>query len=90
MKRVKKWWDHLFWKYTSTSAKMSHLEAKRYREYITNSYNESEQIKILREFHKELIDYRQNQISNQIVKIVQEQDRQKELESNLLKLTSAI
>lgn len=84
--RIKKWWLHLFWKYTATNKKIVELEALRYCNYITDNYTESEQIFILKELHKELINHREEQIKNKGIQILQEQQNLVDLETNLQKL----
>ena len=84
--RIKKWWLHLFWKYTATNKKIVELEALRYCNYITGSYDENQQIFILKEFHKELINHREEQIKNKGIEILQEQQNLETLETNLEKL----
>jgi hypothetical protein len=84
--RIKKWWLHLFWKYTATNKKIVELEALRYCNYVTNSYDESQQIFILKELHKELINHREEQIKNKGVQILQEQQNLEALETNLNKI----
>lgn len=84
--RVKKWWLHLFWKYTATSKKIVELEGLRYCNYITDSYDENQQIFILKELHKKLINHREEQIKNKGVQILQEQQNLEALETNLNKL----
>ena len=88
--RIKKWWLHLFWKYTATNKKIVELEALRYCNYITDSYDENQQIFILKELHKELINHREEQIKNKHVLILQEQQNIEKLESNLEKLKIAL
>ena len=84
--RIKKWWLHLFWKYTATNKKIVELEALRYCNYVTDNYTESEQIFILKELHKELINYREEQIKNKGVEILQKKQEFVDLETNLNKL----
>ena len=84
--RIKKWWLHLFWKYTATNKKIVELEALRYCNYVTDNYTESEQIFILKELHKELINHREKQIKNKGVEILQKQQNLVDLETNLEKL----
>lgn len=84
--RVKKWWLHLFWKYTATNKKIVELEGLRYCNYITDSYDENQQIFILKELHKELINHREEQIKNKGVQILQEQQNLEALETNLNKI----
>ena len=84
--RIKKWWLHLFWKYTATNKKIVELEALRYCNYVTDSYTESEQIFILKELHKELINYCEEQIKNKGVEILQKKQELIDLETNLEKL----
>jgi len=84
--RIKKWWLHLFWKYTATNKKIVELEALRYCNYITGSYDENQQIFILKELHKELINHREEQIKNKGIQILQEQQNLETLETNLEKL----
>ena len=84
--RIKKWWLHLFWKYTATNKKIVELEGLRYCNYITSNYNESEQIFILKELHKELIKHCEEQIKNKGVQILQEKEECTNLETNLEKL----
>ena len=84
--RIKKWWLHLFWKYTVTNKKIVELEALRYCNYVTDSYDENQQIFILKELHKELINHREEQIKNKEVLILQEKESITKLESNLEKL----
>ena len=83
---IEKWWLHLFWKYTATNKKIVELEALRYSNYITDSYTESEQIFILKELHKELINHREEQIKNKGVEILQKKQELIDLETNLEKL----
>ena len=84
--RIEKWWLHLFWKYTATNKKIVELEGLRYCNYITDNYTESEQIFILKELHKELINHREEQIKNKGIQILQEQQNLVDLETNLQKL----
>ena len=84
--RIKKWWLHLFWKYTATNKKIVELEALRYCNYVTDSYGENQQILILKELHKELINHREEQIKNKGIQILQEQQNLVDLETNLQKL----
>ena len=84
--RLKKWWLHLFWKYTATNKKIVELEAVRYCNYITDGYDENQQIFILKELHKELINHREEQIKNKSIEILQEQQNLVDLETNLQKL----
>jgi hypothetical protein len=84
--RINKWWLHLFWKYTATNKKIVELEALRYCNYITNSYDENQQIFILKELYKELINHREEQIKNKGVQILQEQQNLETLETNLNKI----
>ena len=85
-KRIEKWWLHLFWKYTATNKKIVELEGLRYCNYITSNYNENEQIFILKELHKELINYREEQIKNKGIEILQKKQELTDLETNLEKL----
>ena len=84
--RIKKWWLHLFWKYTATNKKIVELEGLRYCNYITSNYNENEQIFILKELHKELINHREEQIKNKGIEILQKKQDLVDLETNLNKL----
>lgn len=84
--RIKKWWLHLFWKYTATNKKIVELEALRYCNYITDSYDENQQIFILKELPKKLIDHREEQIKNKSIEILQKQQERSNLETNLEKL----
>ena len=84
--RIKKWWLHLFWKYTAANKKIVELEGLRYCNYITSNYNENEQIFILKELHKELINHREEQIKNKGIQILQKKQELTDLETNLEKL----
>ena len=84
--RIEKWWLHLFWKYTATNKKIVELEALRYCNYITDSYDENQQIFILKELHKELINHREEQIKNKGIEILQKKQELTDLETNLEKL----
>ena len=84
--RFKKWWLHLFWKYTATNKKIVELETLRYCNYITDSYDENQQIFILKELHKELINHREEKKKNKGIQILQEQQNLVDLETNLQKL----
>ena len=84
--RIKKWWLHLFWEYTATNKKIVELEALRYCNYITDSYDENQQIFILKELHKELTNHREEQIKNKGIEILQKKQELTDLETNLEKL----
>ena len=84
--RIKKWWLHLFWKYTATNKKIVELEALRYCNYVTDSYDENQQIFILKEFQKELINHREEQIKHKGVKKKKKKQELTDLETNLEKL----
>ena len=90
MNRLKKWWFSLYWKYTKTSKKITELEAKRYSTYLTESYTEVEQLFILKELHKCLIEYREEQIKNTEIEILQKKEKSVLLANNLNKLTQAL
>lgn len=87
-KRIEKWWLSLFWKYTSTNKKIVELEGLRYCNYITDNYTEAEQILILKEFHKELINRREEQIKDVNIEILEKKETLGSLETNLTKLKS--
>ena len=84
--RFLKWLLHLYWKYTASSKQISNLEAKRYCDYLTENYNEIEQLFILKELHKCLIEYRENQIKNTDIEIIEKKDTISVLNDNLDKL----
>ena len=77
---------HLLWNYTNTKNKIVELEALRYCNYVTDSYDENQQIFILKELHKELINHREEQIKNKGIEILQEKQKLTDLETNLEKL----
>lgn len=88
--RFIKWWFSLYWKYTKTTKKITELEAKRYCEYITDNYSEVEQSFILKELRSNLIEYRENQIKDKEILIIQSKDNIEVLSKNLEKLNNTL
>lgn len=89
-KRFFKWLNHLYWKYTAGSSKISTLEAKRYCDYLTENYNETEQLFILKDLHKHLTEYRENQIKNTEIELIQQKDKLEVLKKSLEKINNAL
>jgi hypothetical protein len=88
--RFIRWCLHFFWKYTASTRQVTDLEAKRYCNYLTDNYSELEQLFILKELHKALIDFRENQIKNTEIEVIQKIEKVIVLNKNLDKLIKAL
>jgi len=78
------------WKYTASTKKVTDLESKRYCSYLTENYSEVEQLFILKQLHKDLIQYREDQIKNEELEILEKEEKVKILNINLYKLVNAL
>lgn len=85
-KRILNWLYHKIHRYTPGTSKLADSEAKRYCQYITESYNEIEQLIILKNLKAHLEEYRENQIKNKELLIIQTEDSIKILNTNLEKI----
>jgi hypothetical protein len=85
-KRFLNWLQHIVWRYTEPTAKLANLEARRYVKYVTQHYSELEQVMIIKDLHKELVNHREEQIKNKHVLVLQEKENIEKLETNLEKL----
>mgnify|MGYP003647820843 CR=1 FL=1 len=90
MKRLNRWYFHIFWKYTASTKKITDLESKRYTGYLTDNYSDVEQLFILKKLHKDLIQHRENQIKNTELEIIEKEEKIKVLNINLHKLVNAL
>lgn len=88
--RFIRWCLHMFWKYTSSTKKITDLESKRYCNYLTENYSETEQLFILQQLKKDLIDHRENQIKNTEIEVIQKKEKVVVLTKNLDKLVKAV
>lgn len=88
--RFIRWCLHFFWKYTASTKRITDLESKRYCSYLTENYSEVEQLFILQQLKKDLIDHRENQIKNAEIEIIQKKEKVTTLTSNLNKLVKAV
>lgn len=88
--RFIRWCLHFFWKYTASTKRITELEAKRYCNYLTENYSEVEQLFIIKELQKALVDFRENQIKNTEVEIIQKKEKVLLLNKNLDKLVKAL
>lgn len=86
MKRFKRFLKHLFIQYVPSSQLIVDNEAKRLTKFITDNYNENEQILIMNKIKENLIDYRNDQIKNKEILIIQEESDLRRLNQNLSKL----
>jgi|688.fasta_scaffold145460_4 hypothetical protein len=85
-KRIKKWFKHWLIRYVPSSQLIVDNESKRLTKFITDNYNEDEQILIKNKIEEYLIDYRHNQIKNKEILIIQEETDLRRLNKNLEKL----
>ena len=88
MKRFKRFIKHLFVRYVPSSQLIVDNEAKRLTKFITDNYNENEQILILNKIKENLIDYRNDQIKNKEILIIQEKSDLGRLNKNLERLVA--
>lgn len=87
-KRLWKYIQRLFIRYVPGTSKLATMEAKRLTEYIVNNFDEHQQFIIQEEIKSNLIIYREKQIENQKLNIVNQQKYLKRLENNLLTLNN--
>jgi ribosomal protein L4 len=87
-KRIKKWFKHWFIQYVPSSQLIVDNEAKRLTKFITDNYNENEQILIMNKIKENLIDYRNDQIKNKEILIIQEKSDLGRLNKNLERLVA--
>ncbi len=86
MKRFKKYLKHLFIRYVPSSQLLVENEAQRLTKFITDNYNENEQILMIGKIKENLIEYRSNQIKNKEILIIQEESDLRRLNKNLDRL----
>ena len=85
-RRIKKLINYLLVRYVPSSNLLVSNESKRLTKFITDNYNEAEQIIIVEQMKTLLIDYRHNQIKNKELLIMREESELKYLNKNLQKL----
>lgn len=71
-KRIKLWWNHVLWKYSTPVRKIIDLESKRYLHYLNENYpNEKDQLTILRNLKEEYIVSLNDKIKNNEIQIIE-------------------
>ena len=81
--RLKKFINYLIVKYVPCSDKIVEKEAYRLSKFISDNYNENEQIMILTQLKLNIIEHRENQIKNKNLLLLQEESNLKYLNQNL-------
>jgi len=86
IKRIKKWILFKLIKYIPSTSHLADIEAKRIINFIVENYNEHNQILLLEELRKNLIEYRKQQIEEKEILIDKEKKILSILKANLEKL----
>ena len=85
-KRLQRYIRYKFVAYIPGTSKIVEMEAKRLSSYIFDNYNENEQLTMLELLKTQFIDYRETQIKNKELLLLQEEINLKNLKVNLDKL----
>ncbi len=86
MKRIKRVLKYFLVRYVPSSQLLVENEAQRLTKFITDNYNENEQILMISKIKENLIEYRSNQIKNKEILIIQEESDLRRLNKNLDRL----
>ena len=85
-KRLTRYINYKFVAYIPGTSRIVEMETKRLGNYIFDNYNENEQLTMLELLRTQFVDYRETQIKNKELLLLQEEINLKNLKVNLDKL----